>query len=707
MPLEYPHTHSGIASRVNHRTSHPRSAGLRPAATPKHASDSRIEATFIPFEYPHVHHASNISITTKWFTLSSTEWRRGTGRGGAQCFDPRLVFLHNSQRFTLLTTSASDLVQDSRTILPLPKGEGRGEGEGDLLTPVEVVSPKCNQKILPLLGERARVRADDQLNSCYVIHREKETISGQKIFLLHPLHWLFYLFLFFLFSSQASAHLGSPDVFFDGNVGPYPARITIRMPTVVPGRAEIITQVQAAGPVDVFFLPLYARTAVSNAPPADPGQPVRGETNLYTGELWLMSFGAYSIEVKIHGPAGEGSVEIPVTSVATSQLPLPQYLGNILLALGAVLVFGGLAIVVGAVRDSTLPPGAVPDSRARWKGRIAGTITFAIVAFLLVGGWRWWNSEERDFRQRLRGGAWPDMEVSVRTEGSQRILELTLGQQALASDSSISLLPDHGKLLHLFLIREGTADAIGHIHPVRKKDKTFQVAIPPLPEGRYKIFCDLTLSPGLSFTATNSIQIPPLPAGGTNPIALEPDPDDSWATYPAESIVAANTNNVTFTFPTGQRVIWKAHPPLRAHQDAGLQFEILDASGNPVPLEPYMGMMSHVAVMRRDEGVFAHLHPMGNFSMAAQGYFQSKLARESGKSAQPDAMADMPGMAGMAGMSGMDHSKMGHMMHPMAGGASLITLPYEFPTPGDYRLWVQFKTADQVMTAVFDATVAP
>jgi hypothetical protein len=53
----------------------------------------------------------------------------------------------------LLTTDASDLAKDGRTILPLPKGEGRGEGEGDLLTPVEVVLPKCGQMVLPLFRE--------------------------------------------------------------------------------------------------------------------------------------------------------------------------------------------------------------------------------------------------------------------------------------------------------------------------------------------------------------------------------------------------------------------------------------------------------------------------------------------------------------------------------------------------------------------------
>src|SRR6476646_6632769 len=147
-----------------------------------------------------------------------------------------------------------------------------------------------------------------------------------------------------LFAFAARAHVGSPDVFYDGMVGPYSARITIRMPNVVPGRAEISVRVQSAQPVEVSFLPLYSLIAVTNAPPPDIGRLVTGETNLYAGELWLMSFGAYSVEVRIKGKEGEGSTQIPVTSVAIRQLPLPFLLGKILLVLAAVLVIGGIGI---------------------------------------------------------------------------------------------------------------------------------------------------------------------------------------------------------------------------------------------------------------------------------------------------------------------------------------------------------------------------
>ncbi|HMO66363.1 MAG TPA: hypothetical protein PKE47_14255 [Verrucomicrobiota bacterium] len=35
----------------------------------------------------------------------------------------------------------------------------------------------------------------------------------------------------------------------------------------------------------------------------------------------------------------------------------------------------------------------------------------------------------------------------------------------------------------------------------------------------------------------------------------------------------------------------------------------------------------------------------------------------------------------------------------------IVAFPYEFPVPGAYRVWAQFKVAGQVRTAAFDVTV--
>jgi hypothetical protein len=503
------------------------------------------------------------------------------------------------------------------------------------------------------------------------------------------------LFVFLLCPTLARAHIGSPDVFYDGMVGAWPTHITIRMPTVVPGRAEIFVQVQSKEPVTVSFTPISSRTAASNAPPAELGQSMRGETNFYTGDLWLMTFGAYSIEVRIHGQSGDGTVQIPVNSAATAQLPLPPWLGGILVVLGLLLIFGAIAIVGAMAGESTLPPGVLPGKNNRQKYWIAVVVTAVVLAFALVGGKKWWDVEERNFRFHLHEGGWPDLAADIRVEGFQRILQLTVGKKTFGERNHLNLVPDHGKLLHLFLVGLPNHQAFGHIHPVRHGDKTFVVALPPLPEGDYELFCDLTLESGLSSTATNFIHIPASPTVTTSATNyLEPDPDDSWASDSAVAVRENAGGDTTCRLPGGTQVIWKTHPSLHAKQDAGLKFEVRDANGQPANLEPYMGMMSHAAVLCSDGLVFAHLHPSGNYSMAAQMFFDAKMAKESGAANMDNSMM-MP-----------DGSMMMRSAMPSVGGGSpVISLPYEFPTPGDYRVWVQIRADGRIMTAIFDATV--
>jgi len=494
------------------------------------------------------------------------------------------------------------------------------------------------------------------------------------------------IFFLSLLSLTAHAHIGSPDIFFDGTAGPYPVRVTVRMPGVVPGRAEITARVQTSDPVEVSFLPVYSYTPITNSPPADTGQPVRGETNLYSGELWLMRFGAYSVEVRVKGPGGDGTVEIPVNSMATRQLPLPSVLGKILFFLCALLVIGGIGIAAAAGREAALPAGAIAGKWQRWKGFFAAATATIIFVLALYVGKNWWASEARGFESHLREGAWPDLATTLRTEGAERILQLEIGPEFFKHNNRASLIPDHGKLMHLFLVREGSRDAFAHLHPIRKKNYTFEVALPPLPEGRYDIFCDLTFEGGVSSTATNSILLPPAPTAEAGANAFERDPDDSWSTTP---LAANSTTNTALVYRTtdGAQIIWQSHPPLRVNQDAALNFSVADANGAPVDLQPYMGMLCHAAVLRRDNAVFAHLHPSGNFSMAAQTFF-------AGKTSSPND----PAMPDMANMPGMDH------MH-MNSTTSTVSLPYQFPAPGNYRIWVQFKIGDHVLTGVFDAQV--
>lgn len=497
-----------------------------------------------------------------------------------------------------------------------------------------------------------------------------------------------FLLALLLLAGVARAHLGSPDIFFEGKIGPYPARVTIRMPSVVPGRAEIDVHPESAAPVTVTVLPLFSKTPRSNSPPPEPALPALEEPGLYRGLLWLMKEGGYSVEVRVSGAAGEGAVQIPVHSAATHQLPLPRALAAGLIVLGALLLAGLVGIVRAAAAESTLPPGAPMDRGHRRQGFAAASISSVVCIGALAGGWHWWDLEEAAFRRNLEKGIGPDLTTEVRAEGSQEILRLTLGEKAYPAHHVLNLLPDHGKLLHVFLIGEGGNEAVAHLHPIRQGGKTFEVALPPLPEGDYRIFADFTTAEAVAaVTSTAAVHLPPHLTASTAAGKLAVDPDDSWALSPAVTDSSADAAGTVYRFDDGFALVWQPHPPLRAREDAGLRFEVRAAAGGAVVLEPYMGMISHAAVVRDDSAVFAHLHPTGNFSMAAQMYFESNAA---------GAPAGAP----------MDHSKMHHGDMSTAGPAT-FSLPYEFPSAGDYRVYVQFKTPGQVHTACFRTHVAP
>jgi len=83
--------------------------------------------------------------------------------------------------------------------------------------------------------------------------------------------------------------------------------------------------------------------------------------------------------------------------------------------------------------------------------------------------------------------------------------------------------------------------------------------------------------------------------------------------------------------------------------------------------------------------------------MAAQNFFETKLEKEQ------NALQNSPNENAEPPASGHDHMMM-HHAHS-SGAVSSVYLPYEFPEPGNYRIWVQFKVSGRILTGVFDARV--
>jgi hypothetical protein len=123
---------------------------------------------------------------------------------------------------------------------------------------------------------------------------------------------------------------------------------------------------------------------VKNAPPPDQGRLVKGESNLYAGELWLMGFGAYSVEVRIKARKAAAPCRFPLPPWPTRQLPMPSLLGKVLSLLAVTLLVGGVGIAVAAGREATLLPGQIAGKRERRNAAIAAVTTAVIFASALT-----------------------------------------------------------------------------------------------------------------------------------------------------------------------------------------------------------------------------------------------------------------------------------------------------------------------------------
>lgn len=465
------------------------------------------------------------------------------------------------------------------------------------------------------------------------------------------------------------AHVGSPDTFFSGPAGPYQIRVSVRLPGVIPGRAQVTVRIPEAKEAGAYRIGVRAgqwNVGLKGAPPAEPATPVPGDPTLYAAEMWFMTATSYQMAVDVEGPSGSGTAMIPVMAIATVEKAMPSWLGGVLAALGVLLTLGLLTLIGAAVRESVLAPGEEPDPRRCWRARFATAGTCVLAALILWGGSAWWEAEAEAYRTFVRYRPFASTASVIERDGSPVLSfgirdERWTGKPFPGSRYN-ALLPDHGKLMHLFLVREDGLHAFAHLHPVARSAAAldFDAALPALPPGRYRVYGDIVHESGYSQTLVSSVEI-----GSNASTSRVTDPDDSWFT-------GATATGTSFDLGDGLHLVWsKPSAPLAAGAESVLALSVRDAGGAVATVEPYMGMAAHVIVASHDHTVFAHLHPSGSISMAAL----QKFSGAAGHSAHVDSVEGR------------------------------VEVPYAFPQAGTYRMWVQVKRSGQVRTAAFDVNV--
>jgi hypothetical protein len=486
-----------------------------------------------------------------------------------------------------------------------------------------------------------------------------------------------------------SAHVGSPDTWFEGNAGPYRLTVQIEPAGVVPGIANIFVRAEGDQP-DKVTVQANKFDATGGAPPPEPAAPVPGTPGLFGGKLWIMSSGSNSVTVYVAGKKGTGRVVVPAAVVAYSRLRLDKPMGIGLAAMG-IFLFAGLVTIVGAaVRESTLDPGEPPSEVSRKRARFAMAFTSVVLIAAITGGWRWWSAEDASYEKNMYRPL--QSSAAVENTPSGALLRVAITEPSWvhrgdsswmrknASSSFTPLVEDHGKLMHVFVIRDDMA-AFAHLHPVTSDSVHFPITLPPLPPGRYRVFSDIVHESGFTQTLVSSVVIPAQSEASPSPVR---DKDDSWFASP----VTADATR--FTLPDGAVIEWnRGNGAIVAEMPAPLSFTVRNADGTPASLEPYMGMAGHAVVERNDGSVFVHLHPMGTISMASQMAFTMRQPGDT-----------LRGVLGKR-ISAAESSAMANATVQ----SNVVSFPYAFPKPGSYRVWVQVRHGGGIETAAFDADV--
>jgi len=469
------------------------------------------------------------------------------------------------------------------------------------------------------------------------------------------------------------AHVGSPDVYFEGDAGPYHLFVAVRVPQVIPGVAEIRVRSASGDVQSMQFVSMRLSGPGSNLPPTpDLAQQSKEDPQFFNGSLWLMESGALRVRIRVDGAKGKGEVSVPVPSFAQRTLTMDKPLKGILGLLMVFLAVGMVFITGAAVREGNLAPGETPAPAKIRRAKLVMAITAVVVVGILYLGRAWWGAEAGNYERGVNFFKPPAAETTL--ESGNRLVIRARGQDKEWPNEvkMEEVIPDHNHLMHLFLIRVPGMDRLLHLHPQRIEGGAFAEELPAISAGRYQVFADVVDKAGFPWTLVGEVNLPQIDG---KPLTGD---DSSWSGAPLTKPAGEAS---TFLLPDGGHMTWEraSGGPLKANTAMNFTFGVQTKEGKPAQdLEPYMGMAGHAEFVRSDMSAFAHVHPAGSVAMAALELAQAGVLE--GPPAMPGGMA-------------------------MGAQPPEVSFPYGFPRPGDYRIFVQIKRAGQVETGVFDARV--
>ena len=498
--------------------------------------------------------------------------------------------------------------------------------------------------------------------------------------LLHPVIFI----ALFLSSSPLLAHVGSADVYYEGDAGPYHLFVTVKLPPVIPGIAEM--QVRSATPdVESIQTVLLRLTGPGSKLPSAPdlAQRSKADRQFFVSNLWFMEYGALQVRIEAQGTKGKGTLAVPVASFPRQSLPMSPWFRILGIVILIALTVSIVPVIGAVVRQATVSPGEVPQPHNRRRARMVMAFTLMATAGLLYANRTLWTAEAATYdrsvellKPRRVVTSLEDRNRLVVRLASPLLLPVAGRGKVTREIKMADVIPDHGHLMHLFLVGGPGMSRLWHLHPQRVGE-TFTQRLPEMAGGQYRLFAEIVDKDGFPWTLVGDVALPQI-AG--DPLSGD---DSQWQGTPSSPSTPELDSAL---LPDGARVIWeKPSGGLKANVPTSFRFRVEGKDGAPETLEPYMGMAAHMIVMCSDFSVFAHLHPSGSVPMASLDIAQAGL---------------FPSSTG-----GMTPAAMKMMTDASAQLPPSFRIPYGIPHPGQYRLVVQIKRSGRIQTAAFDTLV--
>ena len=481
------------------------------------------------------------------------------------------------------------------------------------------------------------------------------------------------LSMLFLNCSYGWCHIGSINTVYDMDSGSYPIRVIITPSVGIPGYVNVIVK-----PLGEKEVPMTSATALPVRSDVDPEnqpvpfklEPIAPGSDIFSGAVFLNSIGSYQMIIQLDGEKGKTQVSVPFNAaLMTAPKMDPFFLMFVISGVSLSLLILTLAIHK-IFKEGHLSPGQTPTLQDIRRGNLA---YFGVALVFLGTSLYLYNLGSQQIQALYKKKFHPPtLLTKIEKADKDELLFLTIqpndqwrealpqnpledGFSPMDQRLDTHLVPDHGKFMHLFLI-DLNKKTIAHLHPQKIGEGQFETLLPKLPAGTYDIFADITNESGFALTLTSRLTLP----GENVPQAskaISEDPDDSWW------ISSEKQSPYQVKMREPQRFI--------ANEDVTMIFEVVDEIGKPVELEPYMGMLSHAAIVNEDGTTFAHIHPNGTSSMAAIQLIDQKNNERS------------------------KHLQM------IPKDQTQIRLPFVFPASGKYYLWVQYKVNNKVETTPF------